>query len=137
MVRIDTGYEGRKARVEIIPLVDVVFLLLTAFIYAMLSMTVHRGLKVNLPQAAAAAVEKAEAVTVTIAADGRLFADNEQVDERSLVGAVRRRLAQGAARRVIINGDRDAQLGRAVQVLDLLLKAGISEVSIQCRKPGE
>ena len=47
--------ERRKGRIEMIPLIDIVFLLLVVFIYAMLSMAVHRGLPVVLPSSAAAA----------------------------------------------------------------------------------
>jgi biopolymer transport protein ExbD len=49
---------SRKSRVEIIPLIDVVFLLLVVFIYTMLSMAVHRGLNLNLPKSESAEIEK-------------------------------------------------------------------------------
>ena len=45
-MRLSSGYEEKKARVEMLPLIDVVFLLLVFFIYAMLSMVLHRGLRV-------------------------------------------------------------------------------------------
>ena len=128
MIRLDDAYGVKRARVEIIPLIDVVFLLLVVFIYAMLSMTVHRGLKVRLPQAGAAEVERGEVVTVTIA---------EQVEMDGLAEATRRRIEESGGGGVIINGDRGARLGRAVRVLDLLRRAGISEVSIKCEEPGE
>jgi biopolymer transport protein ExbD len=47
----------RRPRIEMIPLIDVVFLLLVFFIYSMLSMTIHRGLPVNLPTASTSMVD--------------------------------------------------------------------------------
>ena len=56
----------RKSRIEMIPLIDIVFLLLVVFIYAMLSMAVHRGLPVALPASSAAEIEKSLVLSVTI-----------------------------------------------------------------------
>ncbi len=39
-----------KPRIEMLPLIDIVFLLLVVFIYSMLSMSVHRGLSVTFPE---------------------------------------------------------------------------------------
>ena len=52
----------RRARIEILPLIDIVFLLLVFFIYAMLSMAVHRGVPVNLPTSSSADREKTNLV---------------------------------------------------------------------------
>ena len=49
-----------------IPLIDVVFLLLVFFIYSMFSMTIHRGLPVNLPTASTATVDKKTFITITL-----------------------------------------------------------------------
>ena len=46
-MRLESGYENRRARIEMLPLIDIVFLLLVFFIYAMLSMVAHRGMKVE------------------------------------------------------------------------------------------
>jgi biopolymer transport protein ExbD len=53
-MRLASGYEERKARIEMVPLIDCMFLLLVFFMYAMVSMTVHRGIRVNLPKGAGA-----------------------------------------------------------------------------------
>ena len=59
-MRLTTGYEYKKARIELIPLLDVVFLLLVFFIYAILSMSVHQGVRVTLPVATGEAQQKTE-----------------------------------------------------------------------------
>ena len=58
------------ARIEMIPLIDIIFLLLVVVIYAMLSMTVHKGIRVELPRAATAEVDKKDHFSVSIADKG-------------------------------------------------------------------
>ena len=76
--------EQYTTRVEMLPLIDIVFLLLVFFIYAMLSMAVHRGMDVELPSSAAATPEKELTLSVTVRhlEDGasRVFLDQERVD---------------------------------------------------------
>ena len=60
----------KRARIEILPLIDIVFLLLVFFIYAMLSMAVHRSLPVALPVSSSAKVDKNLTVSVTVRANG-------------------------------------------------------------------
>ena len=58
----------RKARIEMLPLIDIVFLLLVVFIYAMLSMAVHRGMPVVLPTSSTAGIDKQEFLSITVQA---------------------------------------------------------------------
>ncbi|MBN2242780.1 MAG: biopolymer transporter ExbD [Acidobacteria bacterium] len=129
---ITSGYEDRKVRIEMVPFMDVVFLLLVFFIYAMLSMVVHRGLRVELPAAATAEVDRYEYVGVTITKDNALFVGGEPVELSALVDAVRQRAGSARDLPVFINGDQRSDLGMAVRILDLLKSAGVREVSIEC-----
>jgi biopolymer transport protein ExbD len=115
-----------------IPLIDVVFLLLVFFIYAMLSMVVHRGLRVELPGASTAEVNQLEYVSITITKDNTVFVGEEPAEIDSLVEKVREYSGRGDRVPVFISGDRRSDLGMAVKVLDLLKGAGIREVSIEC-----
>ena len=111
---------ARRARIEMVPLIDTVFLLLVFFIYAMLSMTVHRGVKVELPRAGRPRPELEEHVVVSIKADGSLFVNRRPVEEEALVSAVREALAGAPSRLVVVDGDRSAALGTGVRVLERL-----------------
>ena len=115
-----------------IPLIDVVFLLLVFFIYSMLSMVVHRGLRVELPSAGTAEVDRYEYVGITITEDNAVFVGEEPVELDTLVGKVKQRMGALDSLPVFINGDRRSDLGMAVKVLDLLKGSGIREVSIEC-----
>ena len=115
-----------------LPLIDVVFLLLVFFIYAMLSMVVHRGLRVELPSASTAEVDHYEYVGITVTQDNALFVGDERVELDVLVDVVRERMGGAWDLPVFINGDRRSDLGMAVRILDLLKGAGIREVSLEC-----
>lgn len=130
-MKLNSGFETKKARVEMLPLIDVVFLLLVFFIYAFLSMAVHHGLKVDLPRAGQAALETRELLVITIQADNQLFLNKEPVTADSLIPRIRA-LQTEADLPVFINGDQAAGLGTAVQILDLLQTAGIEKVSFAC-----
>ena len=80
--------ERRKGRIEMIPLIDIVFLLLVVFIYAMLSMAVHRGLPVALPASAAAEVEKNLVLAVTVEREGTIYLDKVPVPLEELTQAL-------------------------------------------------
>ncbi len=132
-MRLSSGYETKKARVEMLPLIDVVFLLLVFFIYAMVSMVVHRGIKVDLPQAGTAAMERDDFISITLDAENRLFLNAEPI-EPELVAAKVVALRRGAKKPVFIEGDQRADLGRAIELLDDLKKAGVEEISFSCEK---
>ena len=129
---ISSGYENRKARIEMLPLIDVVFLLLVFFIYAMLSMVVHHGLRVELPNASTTEVDRNEYVSITIAKDNSIFVRKERVELSELTEKVMEYVDKKTDISVFINGDSRADLGVAIKILDLLKSAGVKEVSFEC-----
>ncbi|MBW1670087.1 MAG: biopolymer transporter ExbD [Deltaproteobacteria bacterium] len=129
---ISSGYENRKARIEMLPLIDVVFLLLVFFIYAMLSMVVHRGLRVELPSASTSEVDRNEYISITIAKDNSIFVHKEPVDLSKLNEKVMEQVDKKPDIPVFISGDSRADLGIAIRVLDLLKSVGIKDVSFEC-----
>jgi biopolymer transport protein ExbD len=130
---LTSGYEETRARIEMLPLIDIVFLLLVFFIYAMLSMVVHRGIKVQLPRAGTTSTDQRDYVNITISADNQLYVNDREVSIDEVAARVR------AERRkpddpVFINGDRRSDFGVAVRILDRLRAAGITTVSFECRE---
>jgi biopolymer transport protein ExbD len=134
-MKLRTGYENRKARVEMLPLIDVVFLLLVFFIYAMLSMVMHRGLKVDLPTAGLAQLDTQQYLNITITADNRIQLDGTETTLEALIPQVSDRLiAMGTETPLYIEGDTAADLGVAITILDRLQAAGIEKVSFKCKQ---
>ena len=133
-MRLISGYEEPSARREMIALMDCIFLLLVFFVYAMLSMVVHRGIRVDLPFAATADADRKDHVTISIDRDNRIYVDRRPVAEGQIVPAVQAARAGRQDVAVVVSGDRRSDLGTAVRVLDLLRAGGIREVSFQCRE---
>jgi biopolymer transport protein ExbD len=128
-VIIKTGYEGRRARIVLIALIDIVFLLLVFFIYAMLSMTVQRGIDVNLPQGKGDLIENKENhISITITEENRLFFNEVEMEMERLVAEVSKQCSRDGIP-VIIKGDKRADFGYAVELLSLLRDAGVTGVS--------
>ena len=121
----------KRVRIEMIPLMDMLFLLLVFFMYAMLSMAVHRGLPVRLPASDAAEVEPEATLTVTVKADGSVFLDREAVPLPELALALKARAAGEGAPGVRLFADRDLSTQNLFEVLDRIRDAGLSSVSLQ------
>ncbi len=122
---------GKKARIEMLPLIDIVFLLLVFFIYAMLSMAVHRGLPVVLPQSATAAIETKLELSVTVKEDGTVFVDKERVELKELSQYLKRRANSEKEAGVLLFGDRNLPYQKLFQVMDQIRLAGIERISMQ------
>ncbi len=132
----------RSPRIEMLPLIDVVFLLLVFFIYAMLSMTVHHGQPVELPQLSTAAAEVNEAISVTIQAVGHgtvLFVDEEPVSLERMSDLLReKKLAEDGSheKEVRIFADRSISYQDLFKVLDSIRQAGFTSISLQADPEG-
>ncbi len=121
-----------------LPLIDVVFLLLVFFIYAMVSMVLHRGMKVDLPKAGTAQADNRDYLNITITAENKILFNDTETTQENLVDLVQSALAKkGEDSPLFISGDRTADLGIAVEILDKLRSAGIERVSFSCKKEAE
>jgi len=125
-MKINLNLRRKGPRIEMIPLIDIVFLLLVFFIYAMLSMVVHRGFKVELPQATTAEIDKEGYASITVDKDNRILLDKEEVLLDNLSDEVKTKIKKGV--KVFINGDKEADLGVVINVLDTLRRDEIREV---------
>ena len=132
-MRLATGYEYKKARIELIPLLDVVFLLLVFFIYAILSMSVHQGVRVTLPVAAGEAQQKT-IVRIVLDAESKLSLDGVPCDMKDCVERVAERVRR-APSAVLIHGDRQAELGIGIELLSQLRTAGVPSVAFEVQGP--
>jgi biopolymer transport protein ExbD len=125
-MKLKTGFEAKKARIEMLPLIDIVFLLLVFFIYAMLSMVVHRGFKVDLPQATTAEIDRKDYLSITVDKNNRILLDKAEILLENLSDEVTAKAVTGT--KIFINGDEKADLGVVINVLDTLRRDNIKEV---------
>lgn len=121
----------KKVRIEMLPLIDIVFMLLVFFIYAMLSMAVHRGLPVVLPTSTSAKIDQQLILAVTIEADGGIFLDRENIDLPDLAAALQKKAEKEKEAGVLLFADKNLPYQRLFQVLDEIRSAGLTRISLQ------
>jgi biopolymer transport protein ExbD len=121
----------RRVRIEMLPLIDIVFLLLVFFIYAMLSMAVHRGLPVVLPTSTTAKLEKRLVLSVTVKSDGTIYLDKEEVALGFLREALRKKAKDEKKPGVLLFADRNLPYQDLFNVLDEIRMAGLNRISLQ------
>ena len=128
-MRLETGYESRGARLEMIPLMDVVFLLLVFFIYAMFTMVVHRGVQVDLPRGDGRSLQE-KVLVVTLTPTGTFQIDGRDCSrEEVLLEAVDRHRGENLP--ILISADRQVPLGVGIEMLADLQSAGVDAVTFQ------
>jgi biopolymer transport protein ExbD len=125
--------KSEKARIEIIPMIDVIFFLLVFFMVSTLSMTINRGLPVNLPKAASSQKDLRESFNITVTQDGTLFLNKEQTSLVDLGQQVKAGLEKDPELVVIVSGDDQASHGAIVSVMDEVRLAGVSRLAIAVR----
>ena len=137
-MKLHSPVPHRKARIEIIPLIDIMFFLLASFMLVSMSMIRLAGVKMSLPQAATAQPEKKpDFIPISISPIGDIFWDKEQkaVTKEQIVDLVKPLYAANKELRIYINADADARHGAVIEVLDRVRQAGVTKVSFAI-KPG-
>lgn len=122
---------NKKARIEMLPLIDIVFLLLVFFIYAMLSMAVHRGLPVALPTSSSAIIDKELVLSVTVKTDGTIYINKEQIPLNDLTSALISKTKEYKEPGVLLFADRDLSYQKLFSVMDQIRMAGVNRISLQ------
>ena len=125
----------KKARIEIIPLIDVIFFLLATFVLFTLSLNRIVSVPVDLPQATPPTNQDKppEAVTIQVSGDGAIFWNKELIDMNDVPSRIAYYKTQTEDPRILIAGDEKARFGATVAILDEVRKAGITKFSVETR----
>lgn len=124
-----------EARIEIIPLIDIMFFLLAAFMLVSLSMVNQRNIQVNLPTATAATPEtKKNLINIAIDQAGVAYVDGKPMGHNELAAQLSAWQQTNRTARVFVRGDRAARHGDVVRVLDLVRSAGIENIAVEVRE---
>ena len=121
---------NRKARLELTPLLDVMFLVLVFFIYCIFDMAVYRGMKVELPDTRGEP-ERGERIVISVGADDSVELNGMGMSREEAVSRVRALAAAGVRIPVLVSGDRRASFGAGVEMLAALKAAGVDAASVQ------
>lgn len=132
--KLPAAEEG--ARIEIIPLIDIMFFLLASFMLVSLSMVNLKSVKVNLPTATAATTEsKNDFLNISVDKTGMVYLDKKPVGLNELAAQLNAIQHTNESVRVFISGDKDARHGDVIQVLDVVRGTGIQKVAFEIREP--
>jgi len=132
MIKVKT-FDRRGAKLEMTPLMDLMFTLLVFFIYSMLSMTIHHGVPLTLPVAKSSTLERHQNIQISITRTGNIFVNKREVDLENLANEIL--VARGKDKKltVLVSGDGAVSYKRIMAVLDTLRTHGISDVVLETR----
>ena len=118
------------AQINIVPMIDVIFAILTFFIMSTLFLTRSEGLSVNLPQAQSAKAQPSAQITVTIDAQGQLALNRKSIQLGALSGAVEQLIEPNQEALVVVNADKAVTHGQVIAVMDLLRQVPGAKLAI-------
>ncbi len=124
----------KKARIEIIPLIDVIFFLLATFVLFTLSLNRIQSVPVDLPfSAGEPPKDKPEIVTIQVSADGALYWNQVAIEMDELPIRITTLKSQTKDPKVMLASDDKARFGATVIVLDELRKNDITKFSVETK----
>jgi biopolymer transport protein ExbD len=126
----------KKARIEIIPLIDVIFFLLATFVLFTLSLNRIQSVPIDLPVSSTQQqmdTNPKDMVTIQVSDQGNLYWNRELFDIEELEGRLDHYKQTAELPRILVAGDDRARWGVTVQVLDEIRRAGIDKVSMETR----
>jgi biopolymer transport protein ExbD len=124
----------KKARIEIIPLIDIMFFLLASFMLVSLSMINMKGIDVNLPTATSAQPNtKPDFILVSIDALMDIYFEKEKVNRDDILAKFQALYNGNKDVRIFIRSDKDATYDTVVFVLDKARTAGIQKVGLEIK----
>jgi biopolymer transport protein ExbD len=130
-MKIRSPLPRRQARLEIIPLIDIMFFLLASFMMVSLQMQKVRALRASLPTATLATSNtKPDIINLNVDRYGQVSMDKKPISFTALFTALTNHYELNTNVPVYISGDHDATHGSVIYVLDLVKRAGIQRVAI-------
>ncbi len=120
----------KKARIEIINMIDVIFFLLVFFMVTSASIIAMKGIKVDLPHASTAKTTDAKFITITLTKGQKLFVNGKKTNPDRLSAKLSQELIEYPDDVVVINADRDSNYGAVVNIMNRSREAGATKFAI-------
>ena len=126
--------EEENSKINILPMIDIIFVILSFFIVSSLYLVKLETIPVNLPSAVNSNQEKDSLIVVTLNLDNRVFIDDKFIDISTLENEIRSKLKFSDYKKVVLRADRGIKYGKVVSILDILrkienIKIGVSTES--------
>jgi biopolymer transport protein ExbD len=133
-MKIVSPLPHKKARLEIVPLIDIMFFLLASFMLVSLTMTKQRTVSVNLPAATSSQTNlKPDTISLGVTAGGQVYFEKQPISLEALETLLKERLAANKELPVYISGDAATPHGAMVAVLDYVRRCGVTKVAFNVK----
>jgi len=133
-MRVVTPIPHKKARIEIIPLIDIMFFLLASFMMVSLSQVHMKGIKVNLPTGVSGETQnKREYVSLSVDKDGYFYFDKNQIEFNDVLPKLQAIYATSPDAKIFIRGDRDALHGNVIRLLNQIRSSGYNKIAFEIK----
>ena len=135
-MRVSSPIPHHKARIEIIPLIDIMFFLLASFMMVSLSQVHVKGIKLNLPTGLMGQTQsRREYVALSVDKAGDIYYDKQKVDPNEVYQRLLNvhRISPNA--KIFIRGDRDAYHGDVIRLIEQVRAAGIYKIAFEVKSP--
>lgn len=131
-MRLKANNRRKVARIEIVPLIDIIFFLLATFVMVSTAMIKNKGIAVNLPSAETGEQsDRKDYASLSITESGDYFLDKVAVTTEELDQRLRELKGANADPKIFLNGDKKANLEKLVGALDAVRRVGITKVAIE------
>jgi biopolymer transport protein ExbD len=137
-MKLSSPIPKRRSRIVIIPLIDIMFFLLAAFMMVSLQMSRTENIKVNLPDASQAKQDyKPDLINIAVDKSGAVWLEKKQIELAELSLVLSNRFRADTNLPVYISGDRDTLHGDMVNVYQAVRAAGIQKVSFMAESQSQ
>ena len=123
--------EETKIQINILPMIDIIFVILSFFIVSSLYLVKLEIIPVNLPNAESSNQEKDSVIVVTLNMENKVFINEEMIDLTLLENELRSRITNSNNKKVVLRADKSISYGKVISILDVMrnienLKIGVS-----------
>jgi biopolymer transport protein ExbD len=124
----------KHARIEIIPLIDIMFFLLASFMMVSLSQVTLKGMKVNLPTGSSGKVQnKKDYVSLSVDKDGYYYFDKQKIALEEILPKLQQVYKTNPEAKIFIRGDAEAVHGNVTRMLDQIRSSGFMKLSFEIK----
>jgi biopolymer transport protein ExbD len=133
-MEVSSPIPRKHARIEIIPLIDIMFFLLASFMMVSLSQTTMKGMKVDLPVGASGETQsKKDYVSFSVDRDGYIYWDKERIEYSDVATKLRGLYQTNPEAKIFIRGDREALHGNVTRLLDQIRSTGFTKIAFEIK----
>jgi biopolymer transport protein ExbD len=121
--------------INVVPMVDIIFAILSFFVVSTLFLTKAEGFPVNLPQAETSKPQEKADITVTVRENGNIFLDQEPVTLNKLTNAIEAQVGPNQEALITVQADERIDYGQVIAVMDQLRKVEGANLGMATKQP--